>query len=146
MSRNNNMSSTTTLASTPTKLKRTYSLMLSPSKDSQQVDAKPSKTAPTQQQIFSWTLTPDAIASCHVRDVLSLQERTESAPTNKHAGECCGIFSRGRSSWMAQGSDFYWLGRVPCRNVRVMGLVVEVTQYELRALYTGEEKPLSPLV
>ncbi|TEB08694.1 hypothetical protein FA13DRAFT_1749790 [Coprinellus micaceus] len=122
MSRNNNMSSTTTLASTPTKLKRTYSLMLSPSKDSQQVDAKPSKTAPTQQQIFSWTLTPDALASCHVRDVLSLQERTESAPTNKHAG-----------------SDFYWLGRVPCRNVRVMGLVVEVTQYELRALYTVDD-------
>lgn len=138
------MSSTTTLASTPTKLKRTYSLMLSSSKDSQQVEAKPSKTVPTQQQIFSWTLTPDAIASCHVRDVLSLQERSESAPTNKHTGERYSLAFSGRSSWMTQGSDFYWLGRVPCRNVRVVGLVVEVTQYEFRTLYTGEEKPLSP--
>ncbi|KAJ3509340.1 hypothetical protein NMY22_g16330 [Coprinellus aureogranulatus] len=123
------MSSTTILTSTPTRLKRTYSIMLSPSKDTQRVQAEArvlKTTTPTPQQIFSWILTPAAVAPCHVRDVLSLQERLEGkgelVQTNKHVGP-----------------DFYWLGRVPCRNVRVVGLVVEVTQYEHRTLYTIDD-------
>lgn len=33
--------------------------------------------------------------------------------------------------------DFYWLGRVPCRNVRVLGLLVGVVPLETRVVYSG---------
>ena len=36
------------------------------------------------------------------------------------------------------GADFYWLGRVPCRTVCLIGLVVGVQVFESRVLYSSE--------
>lgn len=35
-------------------------------------------------------------------------------------------------------SDFYWLGRAPCRTVQIVGIVVGVSQYEGRTVYIGK--------
>jgi hypothetical protein len=34
-------------------------------------------------------------------------------------------------------SDFFWLGRVPCRNVRLVGMVVGVQVFEKRVIYSS---------
>ena len=41
--------------------------------------------------------------------------------------------------------DFFWLGRVPCRSVRFVGLLVGVQVYEKRMVYSGESLA-SPLL
>lgn len=38
---------------------------------------------------------------------------------------------------MMKEADFFWLGRVPCRTVRIVGLVVGMKEYEKRIVYTG---------
>jgi hypothetical protein len=40
-------------------------------------------------------------------------------------------------------ADFYWLGRVPCRTVKLVGLLVGVQTYETRIVYHGEFLPKS---
>lgn len=36
------------------------------------------------------------------------------------------------------GADFYWLGRVPCRTVCLIGLVVGLQVFESKILYSSE--------
>lgn len=74
------MSTTTiiTPSSSPTKVKRTRSIMLTPTKHSKAEQSEPEREAkprPTHQELLSWTTTNDAIAPCHIKDVYSLQER-----------------------------------------------------------------------
>lgn len=133
--------STTTLVSTPTKLKRIGSIMLSPSKRSrpEPPPAQPSKP-PTHKELFNWALSPEAVVACHIRDVLSLEDRTTPASeaTNKHSSKLHSFLLSGESEMNCRhylDPDFFWLGRVPCRNVQVVALVVGVTQYEERASY-----------
>lgn len=38
---------------------------------------------------------------------------------------------------MTQEADFFWLGHVPCRTVRIIGLLVGIKTYEKRIVYTG---------
>ena len=38
--------------------------------------------------------------------------------------------------------DFFWLGRVPCRSVKLVGMVVGVIVYEKRIIYTSNFIPL----
>ncbi|TFK20888.1 hypothetical protein FA15DRAFT_598905 [Coprinopsis marcescibilis] len=73
-----------------------------------------SKELPTHQEIFKWAVTADATASCHIGDVHEMKESSS-------------------------GPDFFWLGRVPCRNVRLVGMVVGVTVYESRIIYTIDD-------
>lgn len=35
------------------------------------------------------------------------------------------------------GADFYWLGRVPCRTVSLIGLVVGLQVFESKILYSS---------
>ncbi|KAJ7932146.1 hypothetical protein B0H13DRAFT_810402 [Mycena leptocephala] len=66
--------------------------------------------APTNV-IWQWTLTPEAVASCFAQDVFDMEES--------------GI----------PEVDFFWLGRIPCRSVKLVGLVVGVQAYEKRVVY-----------
>ncbi|KAF5334647.1 hypothetical protein D9611_011981 [Ephemerocybe angulata] len=125
------MSSTTLLSSSGTKMKRTRSnntsLLLSPSKRNRpEVHEEKVQEPPKHKDLFSWTLSPEAIAPCHIRDVLSLQDRPENDKP------------RGPSDKLS-AADFYWLGRVPCRNVQIVGIVVGVSQYESRSTYIVDD-------
>ncbi|KAI0716673.1 hypothetical protein C8Q76DRAFT_794937 [Earliella scabrosa] len=70
---------------------------------------------PTATDILRWTFTKAAIASCFVRDVLEMKE-----------------------SGM-KDMEYFWLGRIPCRTVRLVGLVVGVQVWEKRTVYTIDD-------
>ncbi|KAJ2925276.1 hypothetical protein H1R20_g11815, partial [Candolleomyces eurysporus] len=102
--------------------------MLTPTKRSKIEQSEPESVAkppPTHQELFRWTLTKDAIALCHIKDVYSLQERTVAGPANLTQAN--------------KQPDFYWLGRIPCRVVQIVGLVVGVSQYEGRTIYIVDD-------
>ena len=40
--------------------------------------------------------------------------------------------------YLCQDHDFFWLGRVPCRSVKLVGMVVGVIIYEKRIIYTSK--------
>ncbi|KAF7298410.1 Stn1 domain-containing protein [Mycena kentingensis (nom. inval.)] len=66
--------------------------------------------------LWQWTFTPEAIAPCFVRDVLEMKSNAE------------------------QGNyEFYWLGRVPCRTVKLVGMVVAVSPYESKVQYALDD-------
>ncbi|KAI5899965.1 uncharacterized protein SCHCODRAFT_02525281 [Schizophyllum commune H4-8] len=69
----------------------------------------------THAEIFKWTLTADAVAPCFVEDVFKLEEN------EKHT------------------SDFFWLGSVPCRTVKLVGMLVGVQTYEKRIVYSVDD-------
>ncbi|KAJ7650148.1 hypothetical protein FB45DRAFT_887099 [Roridomyces roridus] len=66
-------------------------------------------------RIWQWTLTPEAIASCFANDVLEMRDN--------------GV----------KDSEFFWLGRVPCRSVKLAGLLVGVQAYESRIVYSLDD-------
>ncbi|KAF9477809.1 hypothetical protein BDN70DRAFT_861244 [Pholiota conissans] len=105
-----------TLTSTPTKESVIY---LSPSKR-QRTHApptNPNRSKYTKNQLNSWVQRADAVASCSIRDIYNL----EASEANR------------------KDPDYYWLGAVPCRNVKVVGMVVGVQEYEKRTLYTVDD-------
>ncbi|KAF8636900.1 hypothetical protein AX17_003152 [Amanita inopinata Kibby_2008] len=67
------------------------------------------------EEIWKWTMTADAVATCFIRDVFDMKEN------------------------LLGDADFYWLGRVPCRTVQVIGLVVGLQVYESRILYSIDD-------
>ncbi|KAL1665237.1 hypothetical protein GGF50DRAFT_114307 [Schizophyllum commune] len=69
----------------------------------------------THAEIFKWTLAADAVAPCFVEDVFKLEEN------EKHT------------------SDFFWLGSVPCRTVKLAGMLVGVQTYEKRIVYSVDD-------
>lgn len=40
--------------------------------------------------------------------------------------------------WNTTDLDFYWLGRVPCRSVRLVGTIVGIRDYETRRMYSSK--------
>ncbi|KAL1741705.1 hypothetical protein HDZ31DRAFT_44858 [Schizophyllum fasciatum] len=74
-----------------------------------------SRTSYTHDEIWKWTLTADAIASCFAEDVFKLEENNK------------------------QNGDFYWLGSVPCRTVKLVGMLVGVQAYEKRIVYSVDD-------
>ncbi|KAJ6577657.1 hypothetical protein B0H19DRAFT_1252977 [Mycena capillaripes] len=84
----------------------------------QQLDSLPPVGAPRKalpNVIWQWTLTPEAIAPCFARDVFEMDES--------------GI----------RDAEFFWLGRIPCRTVKLVGLVVGVQEYETRVVYSLDD-------
>ncbi|KAH0582043.1 hypothetical protein H2248_011703 [Termitomyces sp. 'cryptogamus'] len=75
----------------------------------------PATAEPTLNELWKWTLTREAIASCFVNDVFVMRENA------------------------TKEVDFYWLGRVPCRSVRIAGLLVGIQVYEKRIRYTVDD-------
>jgi hypothetical protein len=87
---------------------------------------------PPTAELWKWTLTHEAIAPCFVQDVFKMREHNDTGkgkffnhPCPKH------------NLTITQEADFFWLGRVPCRTVRIVALVVGVKTYEKRVVYTG---------
>ncbi|KAF8206976.1 hypothetical protein K438DRAFT_418390 [Mycena galopus ATCC 62051] len=85
--------------------------------DSQQSSSSP-RHAPTNV-IWQWTLMPEAVAPCFAQDVFDMDPEESSS-------------ARGEP-------EFFWLGRVPCRTVKLVGLLVGVQEYETRILYTLDD-------
>ncbi|ETW78100.1 hypothetical protein HETIRDRAFT_107707, partial [Heterobasidion irregulare TC 32-1] len=115
--------------STETTPRRPKTIMLSPSK---RHGAAPHPSVPsrlprkgsilsskgkpaTPAEIWKWCLTPAAVARCFVRDACAMGE---------HAGE---------------GFEYYLLGRVPCRTLLLVGVVVGLSEYESRAIYQVDD-------
>ncbi|KAF8478796.1 hypothetical protein JB92DRAFT_3045829 [Gautieria morchelliformis] len=101
----------------------TYSVMLSPSKKSWldqecfQDDKRSNAIKPTRNQLWKWCLRADAVAQCFVRDVMQLKE----------------------DSHENRQDVFWWLGSVPCRNVKFVGMLVGAKAYEKRTIYTIDD-------
>ncbi|KAJ7218418.1 hypothetical protein GGX14DRAFT_516758 [Mycena pura] len=73
-------------------------------------------SATNSRAVWQWTLTPDAVAPCFVQDVFDM-----------------------RADRGTKDSEFYWLGRVPCRSVKLVGLLVGVQTYEARIVYSLDD-------
>ncbi|KAI0268088.1 hypothetical protein BC834DRAFT_867837 [Gloeopeniophorella convolvens] len=69
----------------------------------------------TTERAISWVMSKDSVAACFVRDVLSMPE-------------CEG-----------KGLPYYLLGRVPCRSVLLVAIVVGAAKYESRIVYTLDD-------
>ncbi|KAH9852197.1 hypothetical protein C2E23DRAFT_756768 [Lenzites betulinus] len=69
----------------------------------------------TPAEIHRWTFTKAAIAPCFVRDVFEMR--------------CSG----------SRDMEYFWLGRIPCRTVRLAGIVVGVQVWEKRTVYTIDD-------
>ncbi|KAJ6632263.1 hypothetical protein B0H10DRAFT_1976762 [Mycena sp. CBHHK59/15] len=90
--------------------------MASVSKNSRQSDLNASPRRPgSLTNIWQWTFTPDAVASCFVQDVYNMPEN--------------GV----------KDAEFFWLGRVPCRSVKLVGMLVGVQTYETRVVYSLDD-------
>ncbi|KAF8587019.1 hypothetical protein K439DRAFT_1659338 [Ramaria rubella] len=73
---------------------------------------------PTRNQLWKWCLRADAVAQCYIRDVMQLVE----------------------SPGVGIDSDaFWWLGTVPCRSVKFVGMLVGAVVYEKRTIYTVDD-------
>ncbi|KAF8505928.1 hypothetical protein F5888DRAFT_1603980 [Russula emetica] len=64
-----------------------------------------------REQLLNWLMSKDAVASCFIKDMLSMSE-------SEHAG-----------------LPHYFLGRVPCRSISLVAVVVGATAYERRIVY-----------
>ncbi|KZT03809.1 uncharacterized protein LAESUDRAFT_325810 [Laetiporus sulphureus 93-53] len=71
--------------------------------------------APSAAEIWKWTLSKDAVSPCFAKDVMNMQDSG------------------------AKDAEFFWLGRVPCRSVHLVGLLVGVQVYESRAIYSLDD-------
>ncbi|KAH9833316.1 uncharacterized protein C8Q71DRAFT_197668 [Rhodofomes roseus] len=136
------MTSTTTVSSTSTKstkLIRTPSILLTPSRETKRrklddnaeasSSARPAPQSPKRKddagganvatpsptEIWRWTLTKDAVASCFVKDVLDMRDSGHKEV------------------------EYFWLGRIPCRTVELVGVLVGIQPFEQRILYTLDD-------
>ncbi|KAH9060993.1 hypothetical protein EDB87DRAFT_1560925 [Lactarius vividus] len=69
----------------------------------------------TREQLVNWLMSKNSVMTCFIKDVLSMSE-SES-----------------------RGLPYYHLGRVPCRSVSLVAIVVEATAYENRDIYTLDD-------
>ncbi|KAI0642726.1 hypothetical protein C8Q79DRAFT_1096396 [Trametes meyenii] len=70
---------------------------------------------PTTVEIYRWTFTKAAVASCFVEDIFKMRESG------------------------TRDLEYFWLGRIPCRTVYVVGVVVGVQVWEKRTVYTVDD-------
>ncbi|KAI0754434.1 hypothetical protein C8Q80DRAFT_1139061 [Daedaleopsis nitida] len=127
------MTRTATTRNAPsTTISRASSILLSPSKrrrldndgsfkptrDHSSIhDERPlqDEVKPSSTDILKWTFTKAAIAPCFVRDVFQMKESG------------------------TRDMEYFWLGRIPCRTVHIIGLVVGVQVWEKRTVYTIDD-------
>ncbi|KAJ7040602.1 hypothetical protein C8F04DRAFT_995702 [Mycena alexandri] len=64
------------------------------------------------KHLWQWTFTPEAVAPCFVKDVFEMPKNGDT-----------------------RDAEFFWLGRVPCRTVKLVGWVAGVQPYEKRVVY-----------
>ncbi|KAJ7187263.1 hypothetical protein C8R46DRAFT_1342410 [Mycena filopes] len=86
--------------------------MASTSKDTLDSSA-PSATPrhPADKDLWQWTFTPEAVAPCFAKDVFEMPKSD------------------------MRDAEFFWLGRVPCRSVKLVGWLAGVQAFEKRVVY-----------
>ncbi|KAI5122088.1 hypothetical protein M0805_002210 [Coniferiporia weirii] len=72
------------------------------------------RSAHSRMELYKWAFTQDAIAPCFVRDVYEMKGDDAS-------------------------DELFWLGRVPCRSVKIVGMVVGVDQLEFVTRYKVDD-------
>ncbi|KAF8522894.1 hypothetical protein BU17DRAFT_44247 [Hysterangium stoloniferum] len=68
-----------------------------------------------RREIWQWCLRADAVAQCFIRDVFAMKQDSH------------------------KNSNFWWLGTVPCRTVKFVGMLVAATAYERRTVYIVDD-------
>lgn len=86
------------------------------------------------QDIYNWTFHSDAIAKCAIDDVLHM--KPSAAQSSSYPALIEQLLKA--NCLKSTEYDFYWLGSVPCRSVKIVGMVVGIQIYEKRILYSGE--------
>jgi hypothetical protein len=91
--------------------------------------------SPTDEELYAWTMRRQAVASCLIEDIFHLRPNlTTSASPGLVLVISCDTSS--------VEYDFSWLGRVPCRSVKIAGMVIGIKDYENKRIYTSTN--LSP--
>jgi len=81
------------------------------------------------KDLHTWTFSAESIAACSIHDVLTMKKNTDDGTL---------IFDSVESDFSScTGYDFFWLGRIPCRSVKIVGMVVGIQVYERKIIYTG---------
>ncbi|KAJ3817563.1 hypothetical protein F5880DRAFT_1492718 [Lentinula raphanica] len=91
----------------------TGSVFLTPKKKRRLSDAN--QLLPSTAEIYKWVFTSSAIAPCFICDVRVMKRHKE------------------------KGEEFWWLKRVPCRTVKIVGVVVGIQTYEKRISYLVDD-------
>ena len=85
-----------------------------------------------REQLINWLMSKDAVASCFIKDVLSMSESEHAGGTRLFASFAV------IPTQQATGLPHYFLGRVPCRSISLVAVVVGATAYEKRVVYIRE--------
>ncbi|KAF9653495.1 hypothetical protein BDM02DRAFT_3086886 [Thelephora ganbajun] len=80
-----------------------------------QETTKDRNNSSTDEELYAWTMRREAIASCLVEDIFHLRPNS------------------------AKNYDFNWLGCVPCRSVKIAGMVIGIKDYESKRIYTIDD-------
>ncbi|KAJ7593320.1 hypothetical protein C8J56DRAFT_930810 [Mycena floridula] len=70
----------------------------------------------TETTIQQWVFTPESISPCFIRDIFNMKKENS----------------------VAREQDYFWLGRVPCRSVSIVGLLVGLQIVEPRLTDSGK--------
>ncbi|KAF5372835.1 hypothetical protein D9758_001655 [Tetrapyrgos nigripes] len=100
---------------TPTKRKRFRSIQ-EPGEPRVQPDTpQPSPKGSSNADIWKWVFSAEAIALCFVRDIFDMRHHE------------------------VKDEEYYWIGNIPCRTVRIVGMIVGVQRYENKVVYTVDD-------
>jgi hypothetical protein len=89
----------------------------------------------TDEELYAWTMRREAVASCLVEDIFHLRPNSAKSKSRDLALEV-------PYDVLFVDYDFNWLGRVPCRSVKIAGIIVGIKDYESKRIYTGTPPPL----
>lgn len=82
------------------------------------------------EELYAWTMRREAVASCLIEDISHLRQ-------NPAKSESSGLTSTVFRDMSSVDYDFNWLGRVPCRSVKIAGMVIGIKDYESKRIYTS---------
>ena len=94
---------------------------------------------PRDEELYVWTMRKEAVASCLVEDIFHLR-------ANSAKSESSGLALAISHDLLGVDYDFNWLGRVPCRSVKIAGMVVGIKDYESKRIYTSTTSSYCPSV
>lgn len=82
------------------------------------------------EELYAWTMRREAVACCLIEDIFHLRP-------NPAKSESSSLALAIAHDILCVDYDFNWLGRVPCRSVKIAGMVVGFKDYESKRIYTG---------
>ena len=95
-----------------------------------QVSIKDRDDPSADEELYAWTMRREAVASCLIEDIFHLKPNpAKSESSHLVPAMLCNISST--------DYDFNWLGRVPCRSVKIAGMVIGIKDYESKRIYTS---------